>query len=98
PVDQRPGLQPADLHVVEGDVVADVGVEDQPVVGDHGDVAGLRLGDDGGRRGGVDRVEHQHLGAVGQGGVGLVLLGGGVLVGVGVQQLAVAAQGLDLGL
>ena len=52
------------------------------------------------RRGGraVDRVEHQHLGALGQRGLGLLLLLGGVLVGVRVEDLAVRAELLDLGL
>ena len=50
-----------------------------------------------GRRG-VDRVEHEHLRAVGQRGLGLLLLLGRVLVGVAVDDLAVGAQLLDLGL
>jgi hypothetical protein len=46
----------------------------------------------------VDRVEHEDVGAVGQGCLGLRLLLGRILVGVAVEDLAVGAQVLDLGL
>ena len=63
-----------------------------------GHVLGGGLGDDGAGGLAVDRVEHQHLGAVGEGGLGLAQLLGRVLVGVGVEHLAVGAELLDLGL
>jgi hypothetical protein len=44
----------------------------------------------------VDRVEHQHLRAVGQRGLGLLLLLRRVLIGVRVDDLAVRAQLRDL--
>ena len=53
----------------------------------------LALRHDGGRRGRVHRIEHQHVGAVGEGGLGLGLLHGGVLVGVVVDDLALGAEG-----
>ncbi len=52
--------------------------------------------DDRGRRGGVDRVEHHDLGAVGDRGLSLLLLLGGVLIGVGVDDLAVRADRVEL--
>src|SRR4051812_31304390 len=96
-VHERLRLQLADLHVVERHVVADRCAGDEPVVG-HDRHAGL-LGavDDADGRLGVDGVEHEHLGAVGDRRLGLLLLAGRILVGVGVVDLAVRAEGLDLG-
>ena len=54
--------------------------------------------DDRRRGGAVDRVEHHHLDALGQRGLSLLLLLGGVLVGVRVDDLAARAELLDLGL
>ncbi len=58
---QRFGLQFADLDVVEGDVVVDFGVFDQPVVAEDRDVLRFRLFDDRRGRFGVDRVERPSL-------------------------------------
>ena len=97
-LDQRVGLQLTDLGVVVGVVVSDALAGDLPVVGEHRDVLGLGLGDDRPGGGGVNRVQHHHLCPVGQRRLGLLLLLGGVLVGVRVQDLAVRAELLDLGL
>src|SRR3954452_11168580 len=83
-VDQAARLQLADLDVVERDVVVDVRVRDQAVIADHRDLRLLGAVDDRARGRRVDRVEHEDLGALGQRGLGLLLLLGRVLVGVGV--------------
>ena len=94
-VDERLPLQLSDLLVVERHVVVDRGARDEPVVGDHRHLG--CLGVVGDRRGGlaVDRVEHEHVGALGEGRLSLLLLLGRVLVGVGVDDLAGGALGLD---
>ena len=43
-------------------------------------------------------IEHQHVGALGERRLDLLLLLGRVLVGVAVEELAVGAERLDLGL
>ena len=94
-LDQRLGLQLADGLVVEGHVV--VGAVDEPVVGDDLAPASWARSRPC-RRGGlaVDRVEHQHLGALVDRRVDLLGLLGLVLVGVVVVDLAVGAQLRDL--
>jgi hypothetical protein len=98
-VHQALGLQLADFLVVEGDVVVDaVRVKDQAVVSDDRNTGGFGLVGDGTSGSRVNRVEHQHLGAVGEGGFGLGELGVGVLVGVAVDDLTSRAQLFELGL
>ena len=58
----------------------------------------LRARHDRSRGSGVDRVEHEHLRALGERGLGLLLLLGRVLIGVRVDDLAVRAQLLELAL
>ena len=80
-------------------VVADHEVErcvgDEAVVGHDPHAARDRRGDDAARRGGVDRVDHQHARALGQRRLRLLLLPGGVLTGVGVQDDALGAACRD---
>ena len=97
-LDQRVGLQLTDLGVVVRVVVGDALTGDLPIVGEDRDVLGVGRGDDRPGGGGVHRVQHHHLGAVGQRRLGLLLLLGGVLVRVRVEDLAVRAKLLDLGL
>ena len=91
-LDEALALELADLLVVERDVVVDVGVRDQAVVADHRNLRLLRAGHDRAGRRGVHRVEHEHLRALGDGGLSLLLLLGRVLVGVRVDDLAVRAE------
>jgi hypothetical protein len=95
-VQQRLGLQLAHLGVVVRVVVIDARPEELAVVRDDRDVLRVGPGHDRLGRGGVDRVEHQDLGAVGDGGLGLLLLLRRVLVGVRVDHLAIRAELLDL--
>ena len=61
-LDERLGLQLADLQVVEGGVVVDgVGVAQQPVVGDDGDAVGLGVGEGTLEGGAVDRGDDQDV-------------------------------------
>ncbi len=93
---QRLALLLADSERVDRDVGVDVGAVDQARVGD--DRHALRSGVVGDRGGGshVDRVDHEHLRAVGDRLLGLLLLLGGVLLGVGVDHLAVGTELSDL--
>src|SRR5918999_1194446 len=82
-LDEALALQPADRLVVERDVVVDVGrVEREAVVVDHLDAlrGGVRL--DRGARAGVQVDEQDHLRAVGDRLLGLLLLRGLVALGV----------------
>ena len=97
-VEQRLRLDLAHAHVVEGHVVVDRRARDQAVIRDHRDVRLLGAVDRRGRRLGVHGVEHEHLRAVGDRRLGLLLLTRGVLIGVLVDDLAARAQRLDLGL
>src|SRR5215213_1446055 len=94
--DQGVTLELADLLVVERDVVVDVGVRDQPVVADDRDLRLLRPVHD--RAGGrcVHRVEHEHLRALRDRRLGLLLLLRRILVRVRVEDLAVRAEFLCL--
>src|SRR5581483_135007 len=91
-------LQFADLFIVKGDVIVDsVGAFDEAVIGDDGDVFGFRQIGDGSGGVRVHWVEDEHLGAVGESGFGLLLLCGGVLIGVGIDEVVgdVKAEGLE---
>ena len=82
-VEDRVGLLHADLVVVERRVVVDVlGVADQAVVGDDGDVAVLGVLQHARERGAVDRGDDQGLGALGDHVLDLGDLGGDVVLGV----------------
>ena len=96
--DQALGDRLADALVVERDVVVGRHVRDRAVVGDDLDV--LALGELHQRGGGarVDRVEDDHLGALGDHRVELLLLQRDVGVGVLVDHLAVGAELRHLGL
>src|SRR4051794_13245997 len=94
--DEAGRLQLADLDVVEGDVVVDGRLGDQAVVADHRDLRLVGAVDDRGGRRGVDRVEDEHLRALGERGLGLALLLGRVLIGVRVDDLAVRTELLGL--
>ncbi len=82
----------ADLGAVELGVGGEIRVQDQPVIADHRDVGLLRAGDHPRRRGRVDRVEDDHVDALGDRGLDLRLLLGRVLVGVLVEDVAVRAE------
>src|SRR6476659_6839952 len=97
-VDEGLALELSDLLVVEGDVVVDRGARDEAVVGEDRDLGALGAVGDRGRGLAVDRVEDEDVGALRQRGLSLLLLLGGVLVGVGVDDGAVGALGLDGGL
>src|SRR5919197_2827251 len=84
--------------VVERHVRVEVGVRDQPVIGDHRHVLLVGLLDDAGGRLDVDGVQREHIGPVGQRGLGLSLLLLWILRGVRVDHLAARAVALDLGL
>ena len=86
----------ADLGAVELRVGREIRVEDQAVVADHRDVRLLGAGHHARGRGRIDRVEDDHVDALGHRGLDLRLLLGRVLVGVLVQDLAVRAELLDL--
>ena len=86
------GLLLADLERVDRHVVVDVGVRDQAPVGDHLHVRLLGSGHDRGGGLDVDGADHDHLRALGDGRLGLLLLLGRVLVRVRVDDLAVRAQ------
>ena len=73
PLHERGGLQGADLLVVERDVVVDIGLLDEAVVGDDRDVGLLGPGDDRPRGLGVDGVQHEDVGPVGDRGLRLAL-------------------------
>ncbi len=96
-VQQALTLEFADLLVVEGDVGGDR-AGGEAVVGDDLDALPGRLLDP--RLGGlgVEGVEHDHLHALGDQGVELLLLLGRAALGVAVADLAVRAEGGDLGL
>src|SRR5450756_12721 len=88
-----------DALVVKGNVEVDAGrIEDQAIVGDDGHALGLGRVGDAARGGRVDGIQHQHLRAVGQRGLGLRELLVGVLIGVAIQDRAIRAQLLELGL
>ena len=95
-LDEALALKLADLLVVERDVVVDVGVRDQAVVADHRDLRLLRAIHDRACRRRVHRVEHEHLRALRDCGLSLLLLLGRVLVRVRVDDLAVRAELLRL--
>src|SRR5919197_1285516 len=84
--------------VVERHVRVEVGVRDQPVIGDHRHVLLVGLLDDAGGRLDVDGVKRERIGPVGQRGLGLGLLLLRILRGVRVDHLAARAVALDLGL
>ena len=88
----------ADALIVEGDVVVGRLVGDRAVVGDDLDALRLRQLNEAGGRGGIDRVEHDHLGALRDHRVELLLLQRHVGVGVLVDDRAVGAELLHLGL
>ena len=75
---------------------SDFSVFDQPIVGEHRNVLRFCLFDDCGRRFGVDRVEDQNFGTLGQGRFRLALLFGSVLIRVAVEDFAVFAFFFDL--
>ena len=78
----RPGgLELPHPLVVEGEVEVDVGVQDQPVVGDHRHVRPVRRLDDRRRRGAVVRRHHQHVHPLGEEVLGLGVLHRLVVVG-----------------
>ena len=95
---QRFGDRLADALVVEGDVVVGRLVGDRPVIGDDLDALALRQLDQRGGGGGIDRVEHDHLGALRDHRVELLLLQRHVGVGVLVDHRAFRAELLHLGL
>src|SRR5918998_1449275 len=93
-LDQALALQPADGLVVERDVVVDVGrVERQAVVVDHLDALRRRVRLDRRAGAGVEVDEQDHLRAVGDRLLGLLLLGG--LVAFGVRDRGLDAGGVE---
>jgi hypothetical protein len=94
---QRLGDSLADALVVERDVEIGLGVGDRPVIGDNLDALALgRLHHAGSCRG-VDGIEHDDLGALGDGRVKLLALLGRVGVSVQVDDLAGLAELFHLG-
>ena len=75
-------LEFTDFLVVERDVDIGLAVVDEPVVRDDLDALLVRLVDDLRSRVRVDRVEYEHLGAVGDRGVCLLLLRGRELAAI----------------
>lgn len=94
-LDQRLALQAADLLVVVGHVGGELALG-QPVIGDDLDALLGGLVHPGLGRLEVDRVQNDHLHALGDQRVELLLLGLGLLRRVVVLDLAVAAQLMDL--
>jgi hypothetical protein len=95
-VEERRGDRVPDQLVVERDVVVGRCVDDGPVVGDDRDVLRLRVHDDRRSGLGVDGVEHDDVGSVGDGRLGLLLLGGGITVRILVVDFAFGAELADL--
>ena len=81
-VDEALALELADLLVVERDVVVGVAVERQAVVVDDLDALALGVGRDRRAGAGVEVDQQQHLRAVGDRLLGLLLLRGLVALGV----------------
>ena len=89
---------PADPLIIEGDIVVGRHVGDRTVIGDDLDALAMRLLDQRGGGARVDGVEHDHLGALGDHRVELLLLKRGIGVGVLVDHRAGRAELLHLGL
>ena len=88
------GLQHADLEIVEGRVIIDVGrAADQAVVGDHLDAGVGGLLQRVRQRGAVDRGDHQDLLLLGDHVLDLRELVGNVVVGI--LQVGLVALGLQ---
>ena len=68
------GLLFADLDGVKRHEVLDVGLFGHPVVSDHGDVELVRLGDNGVHRFGVNGINNEDLGPIGDGRLALAHL------------------------
>ncbi len=95
-IEQGLALDGADVFVVEGGVRVDRALG-QTVVGDDRDTGVLRLPDSARDGLGVDRVDEEDVHLFGDHRVDLGVLGGRVLLGVGVEHLALAArEGGDL--
>ena len=86
-VDEALTLELADLLVVERDVVVGVALQREAVVVDDLDALRLRVGGDRRAGAGVEVHEQQHLRAVRDRLLGLLLLGGLVALGVGDRDL-----------
>src|ERR1700722_6448477 len=95
--DERIGDRLADALVVEGDVKVGLPLGDRTVVGDDLHALVARESDQRRGGGGIDRVEHDDLRALGDDRVELLLLLGGVRVGVLIEHRAVGAELLHLG-
>ncbi len=97
PIDQRLGDGLADRLVVEGDVEIRRRRRDRAVIGDDLHALALGLLDQRRRRRGIDGVDDDHLRALGDHGIELLLLARRVRVGVLVEHLAGGAQLAHLG-
>ena len=96
--DEGVGDRLADGLVVEGDIEIDLGIRDRPVIGDDLHALRLRLLDQRGGSGGIDRVDDDDLGALGDHRVELLLLARGIGIGILVEDLAGRAELCHLGL
>src|SRR3984957_10996101 len=95
--DERIGDRLADALGVGGGVKVGLPLGDRTVVGDDLHALVVRESDQRRGGGGIDRVEHDDLRALGDDRVELLLLLGGVRVGVLIEHRAVGAELLHLG-